>query len=80
MILHDFGGPYISKVDADAGAVVSENYINGTDGHYSPDDRYVLYETPHEARGDYLHILDTTTGLPTRLTTKGEYGPKDWRQ
>jgi hypothetical protein len=79
-ILHDSGGPFITKVDGDTGVVLSANYINGTDGHYSPDDRYVLYETPHEARGDFLHILDTSTGLVSRLTTKGEYGPKDWRQ
>jgi hypothetical protein len=80
IILHDYGGPYISKVDADTGAVVSANYINGADGHYSPDDRYVLYQTPHEARGEFLHILDTSTGLVARLTAKGDYGPKDWRQ
>jgi Tol biopolymer transport system component len=80
ILLHDSGGPYISKVDADAGAVISTNFINGTDGHFSADDRYILYETPHEARGDYLHIYDNTTGLTRRLTTKGDYGPKDWRQ
>jgi len=80
ILLHDYGGPYISKVNADTGAVIAANYINGTDGHFSANDREVLYETPHEARGDYLHIYDNTTGLTRRLTTKGEYGPKDWRQ
>ncbi|HEX6410194.1 MAG TPA: hypothetical protein VFZ88_06345 [Sphingomicrobium sp.] len=78
-ILHDFGGPYITKRDGDTGAVLASNYINGTDGHYSPDDRYVLYETPHEARGDYIHIYDSVTGQTTRLTGKGDYGAKDWR-
>lgn len=79
MILHDYGGPYITKRNADTGEVVASNYINGTDGHYSPDDRYVLFETPHEARGDYVQIYDTVTGLTTRLTGKGDYGAKDWR-
>ncbi len=78
-ILHDFGGPYITKRDGDTGAVLASNYINGTDGHYSPDDRYVLYETPHEARGDYIHIYDSVTGQTTRLTGKRDYGAKDWR-
>ena len=80
ILLHDFGGPYMSKVNADTGEVVSSNYINGTDGHFSPDDREILYETPHQARGDYLQIYDTSTGGTRRLTAKGEYGPKDWRQ
>jgi hypothetical protein len=80
ILLHDYGGPFMSKVDADTGSVISTNFINGTDGHFSADDRYVLYETPHQARGDYLQIYDHTTGLTSRLTTKGEYGPKDWRQ
>jgi Tol biopolymer transport system component len=79
MILHDYGGPYITKRNADTGEVVASNYINGTDGHYSPDDRYVLFETPHEARGDYIQIYDSVTGLTTRLTAKGDYGAKDWR-
>ena len=78
-ILHDFGGPYITKRDGDTGAVLASNYINGTDGHYSPDDRYVLYETPHEARGDYIQIYDSVTGATARLTGKGDYGAKDWR-
>lgn len=80
VLLHDPGGPYISKVNADTGAVLSSNFINGTDGHFSPDDREILYETPHQARGDYLQIYDSVTGLQRRLTAKGEYGPKDWRQ
>ncbi len=80
ILLHDSGGPYISRVNADTGAVLSTNYINGTDGHFSPNDREVLYETPHQARGDYLQIYDNVTGQTRRLTAKGEYGPKDWRQ
>ena len=76
-LLFDSGGSFIHKLDADTGALQS-NLINGTDGHFSPDDNRVLYETPHSARGDYLHIRNAD-GTYTRLSGKGEYGAKDWR-
>lgn len=78
VILHDYGST-ITKRSANTGDVLASNYISGTDGHYSSDDRYVLYETPHEARGDYIQIYDSVTGQTTRLTGKGDYGPTDWR-
>lgn len=78
-VLFDDGGSYINKIDADSGALIASNYITGIDGHYSPDDRRVLHETPHSARGDYLQIYDDATGLTTRLSSKGDYGSKDWR-
>jgi hypothetical protein len=77
-VLFDEGGPTISEIDADSGALLRANFISGTDGHYSPDDSRVLYETPHLARGDYLRIRNSD-GSFTAVSPKGEYGPKDWR-
>lgn len=77
-LLFDEGGTTTSEIDADSGALLRANFISGTDGHYSPDDLRVLYETPHSARGDYLRIRNTD-GSFTAVSPKGEYGPKDWR-
>ena len=77
-VLFGDSGPYTSVLDADTGELIQSNFITGTDGHFSPDDTQVLYETPHSARGDYLHIRNAN-GTHTRLTVKGEYGGKDWR-
>lgn len=76
-ILFDSGGSFIHRLDADTGALQT-NFISGTDGHFSPSDADVLYETPHEARGDYL-MIRRANGSTVRVTGKGEYGPKDWR-
>jgi hypothetical protein len=76
-ILFDSGGIYTHRLDADTGSLQT-NFIVGTDGHYSPSDEDVLYETPHEARGDYL-MIRRGNGSTFRLTTKGEYGSRDWR-
>lgn len=72
------GSSYVSKVNADTGEVTS-NIITGTDGHFSPTDRYVLFESPHLASGDYLHVKDLQTLQQPRITGKGDYGAKDWR-
>lgn len=77
LILFDDGNGFIHQLDADTGAVET-NIISGSDGHFSPDDGDVLFETPHSARGDYLHIR-RANGAVFRLTGKGDYGAKDWR-
>ncbi|HVL78966.1 MAG TPA: hypothetical protein VM346_06725 [Sphingomicrobium sp.] len=74
-ILFDRGTQYISELDADTRTVVRENFINGTDGHYSPDDTRVLYET--SGRNTYL---DIDSGPSARVAGKGDYGVKDWRK
>lgn len=80
-ILFNPGTNQMKMIDGDTGSDLTPSlFISGTGGHFSPDGRYVLYKTPHSASGDYLHIYDTTTGLATRLTGKGEYGPSDWRK
>lgn len=76
-ILFDSGGIYTNRLDADTGSLQT-NFIVGTDGHFSPSDEDVLYETPHEARGDYL-MIRRGNGSTFRLTTKGDYGSRDWR-
>lgn len=79
-ILFNPGTNQMMMIDGDTGSNLTPSpFISGTGGHFSPDGRYVLYETPHSASGDYLHIYDTNTGLAPRLTGKGEYGPTDWR-
>jgi hypothetical protein len=71
----------MKMIDGDTGADLTPSpFISGTGGHFSPDGRYILYESPHSASGDYLHVYDTTTGLAPRITGKGEYGPTDWRK
>jgi hypothetical protein len=70
---------YISEVDAAAGAVLRSNFITGRGGHYSPDDRNILYATNHSASGDYLQIYNGNTGQIARITAKGTFGPADWR-
>lgn len=77
LILFDSGGIYTHRLDADT-ATLQTNFLTGTDGHFSPGDADVLYETPHEARGDYL-MIRRSTGATVRLTAKGEYGSRDWR-
>jgi hypothetical protein len=68
---------YVSELNLDNGSLTS-NFITGTDGHYSPDDSQVLFESQHDARGDYLHVWNSN-GTTPRITGKGEYGAKDWR-
>ncbi|MBB3763209.1 hypothetical protein [Sphingomicrobium lutaoense] len=70
-------GVYIHRLNIDTGEIL-KTFIHGTDGHFSPDDRKVLYETPYAAKGTYLDIHDTM-GPSARITPKGDYGPKDWR-
>lgn len=77
VILFNSGGSFIHKLNADTGSLQT-NFISGTDGHFSPNDTEILFETPHEARGDYL-MIRRETGSNFRLTSKGEYGAKDWR-
>lgn len=56
-----------------------DNFIRGTDGHYAADGVRVVYETSHAAKGNYLYV-HRPDGPPWALTTKGEYGPRDWRK
>ena len=80
-VLFNPGTNQMKMVDGDTGSDLTPAlFISGTGGHFSPDGRYVLFETPHAASGDYLHIYDTNTGLASRLTGKGDYGPADWRK
>jgi len=79
-ILFNPGNSEMKMINGDTGADLTPSpFISGTGGHFSPDGRYVLFETPHMASGDYLHIYDTATGLASRISSKGEYGPTDWR-
>ena len=79
-ILFTGGNSQMKMIDGDTGADLTPTpFISGTGGHFSPDGRYILFETPHLASGDFLHIYDRTTGLASRLTAKSEYGPTDWR-
>jgi hypothetical protein len=78
-ILHDYAGSNTTEIDAMTGTVLRETIVVGNGAHYSSDDTRILYETPHSARGNFLHILNAD-GSTTRLTGKGEYGPTDWRQ
>ena len=77
-IIYDNGNSFISELNLDTG-VITSNIVRGTDPHFAPTDRYVLYETPHEAKGDYLMIYDSVTNSSSRLSGKGEYTGKDWR-
>lgn len=77
-ILHDFSGSPTDEIDATTGAVLRAPAVEGNGAHYSPDDTSILYETPHSARGNYLMIVGGS-GIPQRLTAKGDYGPSDWR-
>jgi hypothetical protein len=77
-ILHDYAGGNTTEIDAMSGAVLRDPVVVGNGSHYSPNDSRILFETPHSAKGDYLHILNSD-GTVTRLTGKGEYGPSDWR-
>jgi hypothetical protein len=70
------GTPYVSELDFNTATMIFS--LQGTDGHYSPDDQRILFETPHAASGDYLHIRNSD-GSIFRLTGKGDYGAKDWR-
>jgi Tol biopolymer transport system component len=80
-VLFNPGNNQMKMIDGDTGADLTPSpFISGTGGHFSPDGRYILYESPHSASGDYLHVYDTTTGLAPRITGKGEYGPTDWRK
>lgn len=54
-------------------------FLSGRDGHFSPTDNAILYRSPHEASGDYVLIYDVSTGLSSRVTGKGDWGPVDWR-
>ena len=75
-LLIEQGTPFVSELDL---STATTNFsIAGTDGHYSPDDQRILFETPHAASGDYLHIRNAD-GSIFRLTGKGDYGAKDWR-
>jgi hypothetical protein len=54
-------------------------FVSGRDGHYSPGDDAILYRSSHQASGDYVLIYDVSTGLSSRVTGKGDWGPVDWR-
>jgi len=54
-------------------------FLSGRDGHFSPTDDSILYRSPHQASGDYVLIYDVSTGLSSRVTGKGDWGPVDWR-
>lgn len=56
-----------------------DNFIRGTDGHYAADGARIVYETPHAAKGNHLYV-HRPDGPPWALTTKGDYGPRDWRK
>ena len=70
---------YISEIDGSSGAMLRSNFLTGRGGHYSADDKDVLYLSNHSASGDYLLVYHGDTGITTRLTTKGDFGPFDWR-
>ena len=73
------GQGYTSEYSiADGSLTSTPNFITGTDGHYSPTDDRILYETRHVASGDYL-IIRQSSGSISRLTGKGEYSAQDWR-
>jgi hypothetical protein len=74
--LVDQGTPYVGELDFTTATIIFS--LQGTDGHYSPDDQRILFKTPHAASGDYLHIRNAD-GSIFRLTGKGDYGAKDWR-
>ena len=78
-IIHDYAGGNTTEINATTGSILRDPIVVGNGAHYSGDDTRVLFETPHSAKGDYLHILNAN-GTITRLTAKGEYGPSDWRK
>ena len=74
------GADIMKLVNADTATDVTPSpFIKGRNGHLSPADTYVLYESPHLASGDFMQIYNMATGQAPRLTGKGEYGPADWR-
>lgn len=56
------------------------SYQIGHYGHFSPDDQYVVYISGYDTRGSYVMVRTTDgSGAPTRLASKGPFGPVDWR-
>jgi hypothetical protein len=78
-VLIDTPVSYISEIDGISGAVLRSNFLTGRGGHYSANDRHVLYLSNHSASGDFLLIYHGDTGATTRLTAKGDFGAFDWR-
>lgn len=51
----------------------------GERAHFSADDSRIVSRTPHSASGDYVVSRVVATGIETRLTKKGSFGPIDAR-
>ena len=59
--------------------VITQLGARGQRVHYSSGDAKVVYITPHAASGDYVNVLDTSTGVSAHVTKKGTYGITDAR-
>lgn len=69
----------IDRFNLDDPSQHRDNVVQGTDGHFAADGARFVYETPHAAKGNYLYIY-RPDGAPWALTSKGSYGPRDWRK
>lgn len=73
----DYG--WLDMFNLNSGANTS-NFQIGHSGRFSPDDQYVVYASGYDVRGSYLMIRRTDgSGAPSRLASKGPFGPVDWR-
>jgi hypothetical protein len=69
----------VEKFNLDDASQPRETVVRGTDAHFAADGSRFIYETPHAAKGNHLYIY-RPDGAPWALTTKGDYGPRDWRK